>query len=212
MSEPSIHLAQMKRSHTHTAYCQFVFCLATTKFLESCPDTKYLQGHSSTFPHPPGVLQYLTTLTSTQHVPARTVTVNMLDDGTCMLSRPADGSNVQQITRGCSMSKPVTSLHHVSRSSLPIMWKLLLMCHVLPLWHISTHVNFTSSTGRFLSSICNSQRTQIWEICQVSTQFLHEVNCMCYLLVQAHRASHKLFCTTSNSQKKKNSLHDCIYF
>jgi len=140
----------MKHSYIHTAYRHFVFCLVTTKFLESCPNTKYFQGHSSTFPYSPGVLQYLTTLTNTQHVPAWMATGSMLDDATCMLSRPADGSNVQQITRGCSTkSKPITSFHHVSRSSLPLMWKLLLTCHVLPLWHISTHVNFISSTDNF---------------------------------------------------------------
>ena len=97
MLAPWIHSAQMKHSYNHTAYCQFGFCLATTRFLESCSNTKYSRGHSPTFPHPPGVLQYLTTLTNTQHVPARTATGNMLDESTCMMSRPADSSNDQWV-------------------------------------------------------------------------------------------------------------------
>jgi hypothetical protein len=147
----------MKHYYIHTAYCQFVFCLAITNFLESLSNIKYLQGDASTFPHSLGVLQYLTTLTSTQHMPARTAIGNMLDDGTCMMSRPADGSNVQEITRGRStMSKPIAS-------SLPPHVKIIITNNMKTAIVVSRLTTMTYTDARKLHFIK-------WQISELNTQ------------------------------------------
>jgi hypothetical protein len=66
------------------------------------------------------MLQYLTTLTNTQNFPAKMATGNMLDDkgsipSTGIMSRPAKGSNVQEVTkRSSTIPKPMAPFHQAS--------------------------------------------------------------------------------------------------